>query len=125
MAHYALLDENNIVVQVITGIDENIIQTDLDGTQVGGSTENWEAYYESLPWFSGLKCKRTSFNSIGGKWKNPETGAITDLPGFRKNYAAIGDIYDEEKDAFISPKPEDQDGITWWLNPETCTWRQI
>jgi len=41
MAHYALLDSNNIVVQVITGVDENIIQTDSDGNQVGGSSVAW------------------------------------------------------------------------------------
>jgi len=39
MAHYAFLDDNNVVTEVITGVDENIIQTDLDGTQVGGNTE--------------------------------------------------------------------------------------
>ena len=125
MAHYALIDENNIVVQVITGVDENIIQTDLDGTQVGGSTEAWEQFYESLPWFSGLKCKRTSYNSIGGKWKDPETNIVTDQTGFRKNFAGIGYTYDEEKDAFIPPMPEEKEGITLWLNPETCTWRKI
>ena len=44
MAHYALLDENNVVKKIITGVDENIIQTDLDGTRVGGSTEAWENF---------------------------------------------------------------------------------
>jgi hypothetical protein len=125
MAHYALIDENNIVVQVITGVDENIIQTDLDGTQVGGSSEAWEEFYASRPWFLGLKCKRTSYNSIGGKWRNPETNIVTDQPGFRKNFAGIGFIYDEEKDAFIPPMPEQQEGMSFWLNPETCRWRQI
>jgi hypothetical protein len=43
MAHYALINSDNIVVQVITGVDENVIQTDVDGTQVGGTTEAWEA----------------------------------------------------------------------------------
>ena len=125
MAHYALIDENNIVVQVITGINENIIQTDLDGTQIGGSTKAWEDFYASRPWFAGLKCKRTSYNSIDGKWRNPENNIITDQPGFRKNFAGIGYTYNEEIDAFIEPKPIDQEGVTWWLNPETCTWRQI
>jgi hypothetical protein len=45
MAHYALLDENNIVTAVFTGVDENITQTDLDGTLVGGSSEAWETFY--------------------------------------------------------------------------------
>jgi hypothetical protein len=62
MAHYALIDSNNIVVEVITGVDENIIQSDLDGTQVGGTTQAWETFYESQPQFAGLICKRTSYN---------------------------------------------------------------
>jgi hypothetical protein len=44
MAHYAFLNENNIVTEVITGVDEEIIQTDLDGTKVGGSSEAWETF---------------------------------------------------------------------------------
>ncbi len=108
MAHYALLNKDNIVVQVITGVDENITQTDVDGSQVGGSTEAWEEFYSSRPWFSGLKCKRTSYNG-----------------NFRKNFAGIGYTYDEEKDAFIPPMPNYPEGSTWWLNPVTCTWREI
>jgi hypothetical protein len=88
MAHYALLDTNNVVVQVITGVDENIIQTDLDGTAVGGSSEAWESFYESLPWFAGLKCKRTSYNH-----------------NIRKQYAGIGFTYDSNADVFIAPQP--------------------
>lgn len=101
MAHYALIDSDNIVVQIITGVDENIIQTDLDGKQVGGSTEAWEQFYQSLPWFSGLYCKRTSYNNR-----------------IRKNYAGIGYKYDDAKDAFIPPKCHDE-AI---LNPTTCLW---
>jgi hypothetical protein len=44
MAHYALINSDNTVVQVITGVDENITQTDTDGTQVGGSSEAWENF---------------------------------------------------------------------------------
>jgi hypothetical protein len=62
MAHYALINSDNIVVQVITGVDENVIQTDVDGTQVGGTTEAWEQFYASQPQFAGLTCKRTSYN---------------------------------------------------------------
>lgn len=88
MAHYALIDENNIVKKVITGVDENIIQTDLDGTVVGGSSEAWEEFYASRPWFAGLKCKRTSYNHR-----------------IRKQYAGEGYRYDEEADVFIAPQP--------------------
>ena len=104
MAHYALLDENNIVVNVITGIDENIVQTDLDSTLVGGTSEAWEQFYASLPWFEGLTCKRTSYNAK--------------TTGFRKNYAGIGYTYDENRDAFIAPKPFE----SWILNEQTCRW---
>jgi hypothetical protein len=88
MAHYALIDENNIVVGIITGVDEDVIQQDLDGTHVGGSSEAWEAFYASRPWFEGLTCKRTSYN---GK--------------VRKQYAGIGFTYDAVADVFIAPQP--------------------
>ena len=88
MAHYALIDPNNIVVRVITGVDEDVVQTDLDGTQIGGSAEAWEAFYENQEWFSGLTCKRTSYN---GK--------------IRKRYAGIGYSYDPIADVFIAPRP--------------------
>jgi len=101
MAHYALINSSNIVEQVITGVDENIIQTDLDGTQVGGSSEAWEEFYGSRPWFEGLYCKRTSYNG-----------------NIRKNYAGIGYTYDAGRDAFIPPKPFQ----SWVLNEYTCLW---
>jgi hypothetical protein len=88
MAHYALLNENNIVIQVITGVDENIIQTDLDGTVVGGSTEAWEQFYATRPWLNATYCKRTSYNH-----------------NIRKQYAGIGFTYDVVNDIFIAPQP--------------------
>ena len=76
MAHYAFLDENNIVTEVITGKDETEI---LDGL----TPEEWYANYR------GQKCVRTSYsNSI------------------RFNFAGIGYTYDPIDDAFISPMPE-------------------
>jgi hypothetical protein len=80
MAHYAFLDLNNIVTEVIAGVDENVIQTDLDGTQVGGSSEAWETFYGN---FRGQVCKRTSYNG-----------------NIRGKYAGIGDIYDPVDDVF-------------------------
>ena len=77
MAHYAILDNNNIVVQVHVGKNED-----------EGDT-NWEEYYGA---------KRTSFNTSGGIHLNNGTP-------FRKNYAGIGYTYDEERDAFIPPQP--------------------
>ena len=83
MAHYAFLDENNIVTQVITGVDENVVQTDLDGTQVGGSSEAWETFYGNR---HGQVCKRTSYNN-----------------NYRGIYAGIGYTYDPDNDIFIAP----------------------
>lgn len=102
MAHYALLNNNNEVIQVITGVDENIIQTDLDGTQIGGSTEAWEQFYASRPWFNAAFCKRTSYNG-----------------NIRKNFAGIGMTYDAARDAFIAPKPFN----SWILDEDTCQWQ--
>lgn len=101
MAHYALLDENNRVIQVITGVDENIIQTDLDGTQVGGSSEAWEEFYSTRPWLNAISCKRTSYNSK-----------------IRGNYAGIGFKYYDDLDIFMPPKCHDE-AI---LNAKTAKW---
>ena len=98
MAHYAFLDENNIVTEVIVGVDEYITQTDLDGTDVGGSSEAWETWYGN---FRGQLCKRTSYNG-----------------NYRKNYAGIGYSYDEVRDAFIPPEPLGHLG----LDEDTCQW---
>lgn len=88
MAHYALIDENNIVTHVITGVDEHLTQIDVDGSEVGGSSEAWESFYSSRPWFAGLTCKRTSYNNK-----------------IRKQYAGIGFTYDSANDVFIAPQP--------------------
>ena len=99
MAHSAWLDQNNVVVNVTVGVDENIIQTDLDGTQVGGSSEAWETFYSQA---TGYNIKRTSYNS-----------------NYRKNYAGIGMIYDATRDAFMVPKPFN----SWVLDEDTCNWQ--
>ena len=97
MAHYALLDENNIVTQVITGKDE------------GGDTD-WEIYYGNI---TGKTCKRTSYNSCAGT--HPSGNHCC----YRKNYAGIGYSYNQEKDAFIPPQPYN----SWVLNDDTCCWK--
>jgi hypothetical protein len=74
MAHYAFLDENNIVTEVIVGIDETELIEGLD-------TETWYGN------FRGQVCKRTSYNG-----------------NIRKNYAGIGYAYDDELNAFIPPR---------------------
>ncbi len=96
MAHYAFLDENNVVIEVIPGKDEN------------ENGINWEEYYGE---FRGKVCKRTSYNTIGGVHINGGTP-------FRKNYAGIGYTYDAQRDAFIPPKPFD----SWLLDEDSCKW---
>lgn len=96
MAHYAFLDTNNIVTEVIVGKDENTEGVD------------WEQHYGD---FRGQTCKRTSYNTSGG------VHALEGTP-FRKNYAGLGYTYDASRDAFIPPKPLE----SWVLNEETCLW---
>jgi len=92
MAHYAFLDNNNIVTEVITGIDETETIEGLD-------TETWYGN------FRGQVCKRTSYNG-----------------NIRYNYAGIGYTYDADRDAFIAPKPDNSIGFDEstcrWISPE-------
>lgn len=76
MAHYAFIDENNIVTEVIVGRHE---YETVDGIS------DWETYYGE---FRGQRCVRTSYNG-----------------NIRKNYAGIGYTYDDTLDAFIPPQP--------------------
>jgi hypothetical protein len=95
MAHYAFLDNNNVVVNVIVGKDEN-----EDGI-------DWEQHYGELV---GLSCKRTSYNTSGNSHPTKEP--------FRKNYASVGYTYSETLDGFIPPTPYP----SWVLNEDTCRW---
>jgi len=92
MAHYAFLNENNIVTEVIVGIDETENIEGLDP----------ETWYGN---FRGQTCKRTSYNKK-----------------IRKNYASIGDSYDPIRDAFIAPRPDQAIGFNedtcQWILPE-------
>lgn len=76
MAHYAFLDESNIVTQVIVGRNEDEV---VDGIS------DWENYYGEM---MGQKCVRTSYNH-----------------NIRKQYAGIGFTYNEQSDVFIAPQP--------------------
>ena len=96
MAHYAFLDENNIVTEVIVGIDETELIEGLDP----------ETWYGN---FRGQVCKRTSYHG-----------------NIRKNYAGIGMTYDESRDAFIAPKPShsigfDEETCQWIVPDEAPT----
>ena len=76
MAHYAFLDENNIVTQVIVGRNED---------EVVEGISDWEVYYGEL---MNQRCVRTSYNH-----------------NIRKQYAGIGFTYDPISDVFVSPQP--------------------
>jgi len=100
MAHYALMDENNIVVNIIVGHDEGTVIDEIS---------DWEEYYGN---FHNLTCKRTSYNTFGDQHKNGGTP-------FRKNFAEVGGTYDPEKDAFIRLRPFN----SWVFNEDTCSWQ--
>jgi hypothetical protein len=83
MSHWAQIDDNNIVTQVLVGPNYG---------------DEGEAF----------------FNALGGTWvKTSYNGNI------RKNYAGIGYTYDEDRDAFIAPKPYN----SWLLDEDTCQWQ--
>ena len=102
MAHYAFLNDNNIVTEVITGVDEDA-KDDLPS-----EFSSWEEFYAD---FRGQTCKRTSYNTVAGE----HTGEGT---AYRGNYAGIGYTYDSENDVFYAPKPYSK----WVLNESSWTW---
>ena len=96
MAHYAFLDSNNMVTEVIVGKNE------------GEDGIDWEQHYGE---FRGQTCKRTSYNTFGGVHNNGGTP-------YRKNYAGIGYTYYPARDAFVAPRPFS----SWILNETSCVW---
>jgi hypothetical protein len=93
MAHFAKIDENNLVTQVVV-VDNNDV-LDEQGNEL-----------ESI----GIQfCN----NLLGGDWK--QTSYNNNI---RYNYAGIGDTYDESRDAFIAPQPYP----SWGLDEDTCQW---
>ncbi len=102
MAHYAFIDNDNIVTEVITGRDED---------EVVEGISDWEAFYGE---FRGQTCVRTSYNTHGGVHSDGGTP-------FRYNYAGVGYTFDSSKGtdgAFIPPKPYP----SWVLDEDTCLW---
>ena len=95
MAHYAELNQNNIVINVIPGWDETV-KPNMEHLLLLETGNIW---------------KRTSYNTFGGKH-------LFDGTPFRKNYAGIGYTYDPVRDAFIPSQPFP----SWVLNEKTCLW---
>jgi hypothetical protein len=102
MSHFAKLDENNVVVFVTVGRQEDC------GKEAELCARTGEVY------------RQTSYNTRGGIHYDPETGGASgdQTKALRKNYAGIGYTYDATRDAFIPPQPY----ASWVLNDNTCLW---
>jgi hypothetical protein len=90
MAHFAELDGNNIVLRVIVIDDAMMLDSNVSPSEQVGI-----AYCQSL--FGGTWLQ-TSYNTYGNQHRQGGTP-------FRKNYAGVGFIYDQQRDAFIEPQP--------------------
>ena len=108
MAHYAYINADNIVTEVIAGPEE---------TSKPEHFESWEEYFSAK---GKGRCLRTSFNTRGNSYYSLKTGKLAkdQTKAFRFNYAGIGYTYDETRDAFIPPTPYP----SWVLDEATCQW---
>jgi hypothetical protein len=101
VAHFAKLDENNVVIFVTVGRDED------NGKEAELTARTGDVY------------KQTSYNTRGGvHYQADGTPSADQSKAFRKNYAGLGYTYDAGRDAFIPPKPYN----SWVLNETTCLW---
>ena len=100
MSHFAKLDENNVVVFVTVGRQED------DGLEAELTARTGDVY------------KQTSYNTRGGVHYTDGLPSDDQNKALRFNYAGIGYTYDETRDAFIPPKPYD----SWVLDEDTCLW---
>ena len=107
MAHYALLNKQKEVLQVIVGANEDDL---IDGLS---PEKSYSTIYNCI-------VKRTSYNTRGGIHYNliANKSSEDQSKAFRKNYARIGYTYDDQRDAFIPPKPFP----SWVLDEFTCLW---
>jgi hypothetical protein len=96
MAHFAQLDESNIVTQVIVVHNNELLDNGVESEAKG------VAFCQSL---------------LGGNWVQTSYNG-----NIRKNYAGVGFTYDKTRDAFIPPKPEEGN---WVLNEDTCIWEEV
>jgi len=99
MAHFAKLNSENIVEEVL------VVSNEVATNEQAGVDFLNNLLKTSDTW------KQTSYNTVGGVHKLGGTP-------FRKNYAGVGYKYDESRDAFISPKPYN----SWTLNETSCLW---
>jgi hypothetical protein len=106
MAHYAFIDEGNIVTLVIVGRDED------DAVE---GVSDWETFYSNK---IGQECFRTSYNTSGGVHYTDGEPSADQSRALRFNYAGIGYTYDQARDAFVPPAFYP----SWILNNDTCLW---
>lgn len=124
MAHWAELDENNVVTRVTVGSNDD-------------ADEGYQWLIDNL----GGRWVKTSYNTRNGKRIDPETNELTDTQGFRGNYAGVGFTYFEDIDAFMPPKdypssiidietyswkhpvPKPDSGL-WEWDEETVSWKE-
>ena len=104
MAHFAKIGLNGKVIEVQSVVNEvlhdsNGVEQEVNGIDFLTKLTGWSIW------------KQTSYNTRGGVH-------LTGGTPFRKNHASIGYTYDEDRDAFISPKPFN----SWILNEDTCLW---
>ncbi len=104
MATFAKIGLNNKIIEVLSFhnnelLDSNGVEQEVNGIDFLTTLTGWAVW------------KQTSYNTSGGVHK------LGDTP-LRKNHAGIGYTYDEDRDAFIAPKPY----ASWIVNETTCLW---
>lgn len=111
MAHFARLNENNIVTQVVVVHNNELLDNGIESEQKGINFLK-SLFGQDTIW------KQTSYNTRKGKYYNSDNTLGDQSKAFRKNYAGVGYFYNQQLDGFISEKPYS----SWILNESTCSW---
>ena len=116
MAHFALLDNADNVINVTVVADEDCLDADGNESELVGI----DFCVRVAPHLNTTRSnwKQTSYTSFGGKRYNPDTGEEIEGDALRFNYASVGYTYDEKRDAFIPSRR----WSSWQLNETTCQW---
>lgn len=111
MANFAELDKNNVVQRILVVHNNELIENGIELEDKGIS------FLKSI-FGQDTKWIKTSYNTKGNKYYNPDGTLGDQSKAFRKNYPAQGDIYDPIEDGFHTPKPYSQ----WLLNKDSFLW---
>ena len=114
MAHFARVNTSNIVVRV-DAVDNQYLLDENGVEQEALGIAHQNSVYGDI---SPDKWIQTSYNTDGGKYYNSDGTEGDQSKSFRKNYAAIDSTWDEDRNAFLKPKPFN----SWVLNEESCAW---